>query len=120
MQLVGAGLAKRVHQQAAREVQTAMHDEALGGQQLPELLNHFKRKLRGDTAQVGQLLCQTLHIGFGQSAQNLPRHLFAYRHQQHRRLANAGETGRLMAPCKPVFSSLLCHNSALLFVCVRP
>ena len=42
---------------------------------------------------VGQFLRQALHVGLGQGAQNLPRHLFADRNQQHRRLAHTGEAG---------------------------
>ncbi len=96
-----------------------MHDEALRSQHLPELLNHFKRELRGDTAQVGQFLRQALHIGFGQNAHNLTRHFFADRHQQHRRLAHAGETDRLLPSLKPALIPLLCHVPIPLFVCVR-
>ena len=94
-----------------------MHHEALRVEQLPELLKHFGGKLRRNAAQVGQLLGQPLHIGFGQSAQNLLAPASSPTATSSTAALRTPERlGRLLPPCKPAFISLLSHNAVPLSI----
>jgi hypothetical protein len=75
---------------SAGVVEAPVHHDTLCFKQLPKLLQHLRRHLRSDTAQICEFFGEPLHIRLRQGAQNLPRHVLANGHQQHRRLADSG------------------------------
>ena len=101
-QIVGALFPKGFDQQAAGIIQSAMDHEILGLEQLPEFFQDFGRELRSDAAQIGQFLGQPLHVGFGQSAQDLLGQFFANRDQQDGGLAQSIQLRRFALPAAPL------------------